>query len=325
MGNQGQRKKRQETAVSIRYNSCMNDAGSTNITQTVLPTLIYIQTHLDGDLSLEAVARRAMASPFHFHRLFQTAVGETLKKYTQRLRLERAAFELKIREAPILDVALSAGYRSHETFSRAFRRHFGLTPRSYRQAVGRLLQADLHDVQMGQRMTLNRLTNEYQISAVRVQKLAALPVAFIRSLGPYETVDTTIFDELLAWVKRRGVFTGDNLLLGIGHDDPSITPAEKLRFDACIQLPGPLAADDKVGFQESPAGWFATVTYVGPYGPVMAEAYGAIFQQVLQLRNYRLVGLPAVEIYRTTRIAADADLNETDIYLPVEKIGATVS
>ena len=79
--------------------------------ESILPVLIYIQTHLDGDLSLETTAGQVGISPFYFHRLFQQFTGETLKKYTQRLRLERAAFELKIREASILDVALSTGYR----------------------------------------------------------------------------------------------------------------------------------------------------------------------------------------------------------------------
>lgn len=286
--------------------------------ESILPVLIYIQTHLDDDLSLEMIARKVGLSPFYFHRLFQQFTGETLKKYTQRLRLERAAFELKIRDASILDVALSTGYRSHETFSRAFRRQFGLTPLSYRQTHGRLLHSESLNSDKP-RKVLNRQATHFQVSAMRVQKLTSFVVAFIRHLGDYADVDPRLYDELILWTQDHGFYNGKNLLLAIGHDDPTITPTEKVRFDACIEVPRAFPPQGRIGCQEVPAGWYATLTYVGPYGPIMEAAYSAIFHGVMQLRGYRLVGLPALEIYRTTRITPDYDLNETDIYLPLEK------
>ena len=287
--------------------------------ESILPVLIYIQTHLDSDLSLETTAGRVGLSPFYFHRLFQQFTGETLKKYTQRLRLERAAFELKIRDASILDVALSTGYGSHETFSRAFKRQFGLTPLSYRQTHGRLLLSE--SVDSGEpRKVLNHQATHFQVSAMRVQKLTGLVVAFIRHLGDYVDVAPHLYDELIVWAQHRGFDNGNNLLLGIGHDDPTITPTERVRFDACIEVPRPFPPEGRIGCQEVPDGWYASVTYVGPYGPIMEAAYSAIFHGVMQLRGYRLVGLPALEIYRTTRITPEYDLNETDIYLPLEKV-----
>ena len=198
----------------------------------ILPTLIHIQTHLDDDLSLEHLAGMAAVSPYHFHRLFRATTGETLKRYTQRLRLERAAFDLKITSNSILDVALNSGFRNHETFSRAFRRQFGLTPFSYRQAAGRLLS------QEGSlpRQVLNQQATTYSVSAVRIQQLSPLPLAFCRNLGSYEQVDIGLYDRLTAWARQNGCYTGANLLIGIGHDDPGITPDEKVRFDACIEV-----------------------------------------------------------------------------------------
>jgi predicted transcriptional regulator YdeE len=52
----------------------------------------------------------------------------------------------------------------------------------------------------------------------------------------------------------------------------------------------------------------------------MMEAYGQMFQQMTRLEGIEIIGLPAVEIYRTTQINPDYDLNHTDIYLPVRKI-----
>src|SRR5215216_1963430 len=100
----------------------------------VTPLLIDVQHRLDADINLEALARQFGYSPFHFHRVFSKTVGETPKQHVDRLRLERAAYKLAITDDSVLDIALSVGFKNHETFSRAFKRAFGYTPRDYRRA-----------------------------------------------------------------------------------------------------------------------------------------------------------------------------------------------
>jgi AraC family transcriptional regulator len=58
-------------------------------------------------------------SKYHFHELFKSATGETPTSYVERLRLEWAAVQLRIRCVAVVDVTLESGYRNHETFSRA--------------------------------------------------------------------------------------------------------------------------------------------------------------------------------------------------------------
>lgn len=58
----------------------MTKALSPNPAERLLPTLIYIQTHLDEDLSLGSLAVQVHLSPFHFHRLFSELIGETAKQ-----------------------------------------------------------------------------------------------------------------------------------------------------------------------------------------------------------------------------------------------------
>jgi AraC family transcriptional regulator len=98
----------------------------------IIELLHHIRRRLDDDVSLDALAARAGWSPFHVHRAFRRVTGETPKQYTQRLRLERAASKLITSGEPIVRVASAAGFASHEVFTRAFRRHFGSTPVSYR-------------------------------------------------------------------------------------------------------------------------------------------------------------------------------------------------
>src|SRR5262245_58600977 len=86
------------------------------------PLLAEVQRNLDDDIDLAALAARFGYSPSHFHRMFTKGVGETPKAHVARLRLEKALLLVAVTQATFLDIALAVGFRSHETFTRAFKR-----------------------------------------------------------------------------------------------------------------------------------------------------------------------------------------------------------
>ena len=55
----------------------------------------YIDQHLDESLDLKSIAEVASFSPFHFHRIFTFMIGESPIDYIQRIRVERAAWQLR--------------------------------------------------------------------------------------------------------------------------------------------------------------------------------------------------------------------------------------
>ncbi len=276
--------------------------------------LVHIQATLDGDLSLDAVARKAGFSSFHFQRAFADTVGETPRAYVERLRLERAAFRLLLYEAGILEIALDSGFHNHETFTRAFRRRFGTTPRDYRE-TGR---AEWPAARRRSHELLDDPSRGFELSLLKVVRLRETHLAFIRHVGPYESVSETLWDELQAWARRRKL-EPELVLMGIGHDAPGTTPPERLRFDAAIRVPRRFASDGRIAHQVLPASDYATVEHVGPYA-TLPMAYQALFPQLMRLNGYQVVGLPAIEIYHTTRIEPAYDLNHTGLYLPVTKM-----
>jgi AraC family transcriptional regulator len=110
--------------------SLAQSPAQAKLLERLLPVLVYIQARLDEDLSLAVLATEASLSPHHFHRMFRGLIGETPERYCQRLRLERATFQLLVyRRASILEAALNCGFKNHETFTRAFGQHFGVSPR----------------------------------------------------------------------------------------------------------------------------------------------------------------------------------------------------
>jgi AraC family transcriptional regulator len=97
-----------------------------------IETLWYLEGHLSGDLSLDAIADTLGVSRFHVSRAFAIATGHALSEYARARRLSEAAKALAAGAPDILALAIHAGYGSHEAFTRAFRQHFGSTPEQVR-------------------------------------------------------------------------------------------------------------------------------------------------------------------------------------------------
>ena len=60
------------------------------------------------------------------------------------------------------------------------------------------------------------------------------------------------------------------------------------------------------------------MTYVGPYRATMKHAYQKLYQEIHQARNIDFVGLPVIEIYKTSLINPNYQLNQTEIYVPIK-------
>jgi AraC family transcriptional regulator len=93
-----------------------------------------IERNLDRSLTLGELADACGVSPFHLAHAFGEATGFSVMQYVRGRRLTEAAQSLASGDAPdILNLALDAGYGSHEAFSRAFRAQFGTTPETVRK------------------------------------------------------------------------------------------------------------------------------------------------------------------------------------------------
>jgi AraC-like DNA-binding protein len=88
---------------------------------------------------LEAAAAQAYLSPFHFHRLFVRAFGETPLAFVTRRRMEQAK-RLLADGLPVTDACFAVGYGSLGTFSARFRELVGCPPSEYRRQARLLVQ-----------------------------------------------------------------------------------------------------------------------------------------------------------------------------------------
>jgi len=275
--------------------------------ERILRTLVYIQEHLDDELELEQVASTAAFSSFHFHRVFRGLVGEPVKQYVRRLRLERAARNLKTLDEPVTQIAFGAGFETHESFTRAFGDMFGQSPSAYRTAHKSApnSESDFRTPDYG------------DLPPVEVKDLPPMRLLFLRHVGPYSEVGAT-WGRLMSWAGMRGLLGPNMMMIGIVHDDPDVTPADKVRYDAAVVVTRPVQSEGEFGVMELAAGSCAVVLHKGTY-----EGLGKVYQKVyggwLPRSGYRLRDVPAFEQYlNSPRSAAPSDLL-TLIHVPIER------
>lgn len=92
----------------------------------------YIEDNIAGSHSAEELAKVAALSPFYFQRLFTRLVKRPVNEYIKMRRLARACETLADKNRRILDIALDYGFSSHESFTKAFKGAFHITPEEYR-------------------------------------------------------------------------------------------------------------------------------------------------------------------------------------------------
>ena len=88
----------------------------------------WVLRHLDQDLTVEILARRAGMCPSHFNRAFKSVFGSTPGDFIENLRVNEARRRLSTRGKTLRSVAASVGFSSSTAFRRAFERRFGAGP-----------------------------------------------------------------------------------------------------------------------------------------------------------------------------------------------------
>lgn len=264
-------------------------------TRTLLFHLHDIVRSAHDDVSLHTMARRAGHSRFQFHRLFRRVAGETLKQFTLRLRLERAAGELIATDKSILAIALARGFTSHEVFTRAFYRHFGRTPLQYRRRAAGLASKP---ARMRQRQLFNAIgpcirlhhisldTNQRRsamsLLSIERKEIAPMPFLFVRRQASQSEVAQTLgesFGRVYGHCMKAGLELAGFPLARYPVVGPLMT------IEAGVPLVQPATPEDDMEYCELPGGDVVFAVHGGGYD-TLGDTHAAILRwmQERQLR-----------------------------------------
>lgn len=224
----------------MRTNAKARASTPTAYVERVNLAIDHVVSHLAEPLRLKEVARSAMLSPFHFHRVFEAMVGETLAEFVKRLRLEKALFMMAhSRRASLTSVAMACGFASSSDFSRCFKQRYGAPPsrfdlKGWRETHGAELEATMPPD--AGRLHLGRLPARENPDGfkVKIRELPARTVAYIRVHDPYRG-DAVVqaIERLVRWAEQHCL--ADGQWLGYQWENPEIVPLKLCRYHAAVE------------------------------------------------------------------------------------------
>lgn len=286
----------------------------------------HIHAHLAGDLSLDALAKVAFFSPYHFHRLFKAEAGETLNAFVRRARVERAAALLRSSpERTLSSVAPECGFGSLASFSRAFKREYGIAPsrwdRRTRLQERKIEQADdIFPV-----YTVAELEAMRDHFPVHVTELPARRIAYLRTEDSYaDGAFRRVWEALEAWRAAERIPDGESY--SMSWDDPDVTPAEQCRLDVATTLPDGLEVDRRrarrrgVRIRTLPAMRVASAACNGPFIDVH-RVWEYLYRHWLPRSRWEPADQPAMERFRTPPEAWRREgVVKLDAWIPVRPL-----
>jgi AraC family transcriptional regulator len=219
-----------------------------------------------ADLSLEAVARVAAMSPYHFHRSFRAIVGDPLQAWVRRLRLERAATLLVHSRWPVAEVGVAAGYETQAAFTRAFTRQFGVPPAKFRARSGQTPW--LLPPGEGSRRTEH---------GVLVTALPERRLACVRHVGDLATL-SRVLGPLVELAERSDWFGADAWAVLVFYDDSQVVDPVQWRIDVGWPVPAGVTLPDGFSSVLVPEGDYAVATAAGNAAE-LDEAFNRFFYE----------------------------------------------
>ena len=270
-----------------------NVATGLDYRQRICRAMNFISENLGRDPSLEEIARAANFSPFHFHRIFSAATGETVFGFLRRLRLEWAANRLLADpRTDITTVALDCGFSSSQNFAKAFRARFGTSPSAFRKSKrGNKASkgGDAISLRAGQDAGMVKWISPQPerktTMNAEVKTMPAWHVAYARKIGPYgKATAEAAFGELMGWAGPRGLI-GQSPMLGMYWDNPEVTAPDQCRTDACLVVPAGTKVAAPIALQEIAGGPYLVCEFNVPitgFGPAWEEAFRCLIDRGLE-------------------------------------------
>ena len=278
----------------------------------------FIEKNLKNDLSYVMIAKRAFFSQWHFQRVFHILVDETVGDYIRKRRLTSAAKDLIKSKSKIIEIAFDYGYDAPESFTRAFKNYFGITPSAFRKKEGSTLffekiniyeQIKIYE-RTGAMLEPKIVTkDEFMIvgAELRVKNQDGENFAEIPKFWS-DFLNKNRFDEIPNVVKN-------NISYGICCDcDPDESTFSYIIAQEVSSLE--TIPEGMIG-RVIPKAEYLVFTAKGSIPDDLQETIKQIYGTWLPNSKYRHAGTPDFELYDCHRMGEHS--SEVDVYIPIKE------
>lgn len=235
--------------------------------QSVYKVICYIEQNYKDDLTLEELSKVAGFSKYHFHRIFSSITGEKLSDYLRRVRLSSTTMKFKT-NLKITQIAQTSGYETNASFSKAFKNHFGITPKEFSKNAKK------------------RKGNE--MIEPKILEIEPIEVLYVRKTGGYMRSTDEAWKAMVEFVNENQLFEKAIARYGISHDNPKVIEEYNLRYDACLELEKSVEPKGEVSIKQIAGGKYALFIHKGSYeliGETFKNIGDWIVESGVELRN----------------------------------------
>lgn len=298
-------------------------------TKQINRVIDYINLNLNRSITIDELSSLVDLSTYHFHRIFTSLIGEPIGKYILRRRLERAANVLLGEPVAIKDVAYDGGFSSVSSFCRSFKRHFGVSAEEYRRknrypdskncqfkSINEQ-HTSLYSRYFCRDKTIN-INGMNMNCTFEIKQMPERTIIYCRHQGALDQMQEA-FANLMKWALPRGlVLHPDMKLLSVYHDDPRVTPVDKLTADAAMFVEAGIKPEGMIGCYKLTSGLYA----VGRFELAMDEfpaAWSAMFD-LLEENGCKCGHGHHYEIYQNNHDEHPEKKFIVDICIPAEPV-----
>ncbi|NQZ28467.1 MAG: GyrI-like domain-containing protein [Colwellia sp.] len=270
----------------------------------------YIYDHSDWTISLDDLANYTGFSKYHFNRIFFAATGYQLGEFIQRQKLEKALHLIKQGNHNIIDVALSVGYDSPSSFSRAFKKNFSVTPSD-------VVQGNLPINDRAGSLKPRKILKDQKLEPVW-KTLPEQNVYGFYGKGFNEQSFSAVAGELYGRLAAMAEPLSYGALqpIGVSVDNPWTGEQTESRFFAGF-VEGLSAHHEKLVAFKWRAGRWACFTHTGPHN-CMWQTISQVYAQWVLPNNIKLKDQQIVQLYLNNPMKTEPEALKTELYFAVE-------
>ncbi|CAL2102253.1 Helix-turn-helix domain-containing protein [Tenacibaculum sp. 190130A14a] len=268
----------------------------------------YIRTAYNEKISIENLEELSNFSYRNLQRIFKAYYNETIGAYVTRVKIESSAKLLLFTNDEIKEIAEKVGYSDVQSYSKSFKKHFGITPAIYRTKKEELFK------------THSKENTIMPFFEDRITVLETKKVVYKTFRGDYySTKIDEVWNQLVNEVSKEKIDVDSLESFGIIWDEPIISENIIYNYDACLIIDDTLRIPDgKFKIKTIPSQKYAVFTHIGAYHSI-STTYDKIFSNWLFSTNREISEAPFLEFYiKHETHTENPEEYETEIYVPLK-------
>ncbi|TDQ28667.1 AraC family transcriptional regulator [Tenacibaculum caenipelagi] len=268
----------------------------------------YLRNRYNEKILIEDLEELSNFSYRNLQRIFKAEYKETIGTYVIRLKVENSAKMLVFTSDKIKDIAEKVGYADVQSYSKSFKKHYGISPAIYRNKKEELFKKETKE-------NTNTFFFEDKIVVLKSKKVLYKTV----KANYYKSEIEEVWDKLLKEAEDLHINFNKTESFGIIWDEPIISENITFNYDACLVIDDTVEIPDKkFKVKTIPEQKYAVFIHTGSYQSI-SKTYDKIFKDWLFTTHNEVSEHPFLEFYTKHEAHTDNENEyETEIYVPLK-------